>query len=266
MRGAIKTSTSPLVSLQNRIDALESILQNKSHQVLNGKDKEHALNQALYRLTAEYGKMEREYNKMRVINDQYKAKITDSLTLIQRLTAENDELRQLLKEARKNAASNELFMKRTGEQEFAQLEELRRKKLLRGATDLNNYENSNFISRQEAAAARWQRKREILQERERNRMMSVLVAMHLVNGAPTKTEQIKLISKKQEEKPPVKVEEIQHRTINNVNERRATETKAQSPPDSAKISYEDATKNSTKGKLSKKLQMGLIAEPIKIPK
>ena len=64
MRGAIKTSTSPLVSLKNRIDALESILQNKSHQVLNGKDKEHALNQALYRLTAEYEKMEREYNKM----------------------------------------------------------------------------------------------------------------------------------------------------------------------------------------------------------
>ena len=265
-RGMIKTTTSPLTVLKNRIEALEAILQNKSHQVLNGKDKEHALNQALFRLTSDYGKMEREFTKMNVINNQYKEKISDSLALIQRLTAENDELRQLLKEARKTSIANEMFSKRSADQEFAQVEELKRRKIIHSAYQTGSLANDDFLSRQEAAAIRWQRKREIIQERERNRMYNVLKAMHLTENKNNTQNNgmIQLISTKEKEKEKEKM--VQEKKEIHNSARGEIVDPMPTTPQSAKISYEDATKNAAKGKVPKKLKMGLIAEPYKIYK
>ena len=266
-KGMIKTNTSPLTALKNRIEALENILQNKSHQVLNGKDKEHALNQALFRLTTDYGKMEREFNKMNVIIKQYKEKISDSLALIQRLTAENDELRQLLKEARKVSIANEMFSKRTTDQEFAQVEELKRKRLLRSAYQTSSLENDDFLSRQEAAAIRWQRKREIMQERERNRMYNVLRAMRLIDkkdpNALPHNDPIQMLSTAQKNQNETKPKQEKTHEKHNSARDEIVDPMPKTPP-SAKISYEEATINAKKGKVPHKLKMGLIADPIKM--
>ena len=124
--------------------------------------------------------------------------------------------------------------------------------------------DNNFISRQEASIARWERRREILQERERNRMLSVLHAMHLLGDSKTadgkenvKTddELIKLTStkSKEDENKIIKSEKSEIKQKQSSDE-----------PNSAHISFETATINSKNGKYSKKLKMGLIAEPLKL--
>lgn len=263
-RKVIKTSYSPLQALKNRIDTLESILQNKSHQVLSSKDKEHALNQTLYKLTQEYKRLDRDSVKQNMLMEQYKDRIANSAALIARLTAENDELRQLLAQARKMALATEMFSKK-GEKENAQMEEMRRQKILSMLKNINSGYNNDFISRQEAAAARWQRKKEMILERQRANMMNVLKAMDLLHLDPDAKEKaakqpISFVRKLEEpEKPkPVTIHVITAQT------RQPEYPGQQQKQDNTNFpTVEEALRDSSKGKIPKELKIGVVADPIK---
>ncbi|EAX94035.1 hypothetical protein TVAG_156960 [Trichomonas vaginalis G3] len=258
----IKTSYSPLQALKNRIDALESILQNKSHQVLSGKDKEHMLNQALYKLTQEYKKLEREMTKMSALNDQYKDKIQNSLLLIKNLTNENEELRSLLAEIKRNILSNEMISKKNGEKEIFQMEMFRRQKLLKNINSLGNKYNSDFISRQEASAARWQRKKEMIIERQKAQMMNVLRAMDLLNEDIPKEGQSNVVKHYEEQKKPSFSIHLIGNSPQQINQKKNEVKKVPSEP-SDFPSIEEALRSSSKGRLSRELKLGVIADPIR---
>lgn len=181
----IKTSTSPLTVLKNRVKQLEVLLQNKTSQYLSVKDKDSQLHQMLYKLSSDYKKMEKEHYKVRSTSEQYKNKLQNSLSLIQRLTSENDELKTLLKIANEAEKRRQFFERREKiEQEkkkILKMSEMKSRVLAQRTRYLTSGEMKSFAQRQEMMAIRLQRRREEILNRERERTLSVLRAVGLVS-------------------------------------------------------------------------------------
>jgi len=263
------TVVSALSNLKRRLHTLEDMIANKGHELLDWKDKKSQIQQTLLKLSGDYARLELDFKKQTSKNDQLQERINASLEIIRKLTAENEELKSLIAEYSKiNSKTQKAFHDRKlVEAEYASINEMRKRLLMNQVTPSNNESIRNYFARQAAAATRWEIRKNTLVTKEREKMMSILISMRLVDSSsskqpsvieqipPTKpaSNAISIITFSQPEKP---------QPIRNTGRSNVTEIL----PDESIPSPEEAiiTANKHNQTLSDHLRLGIIAQPIKI--
>lgn len=268
---------------KNRIQQLEANLVQKGHEQNTIKDELHLTQQHLFKLSTENAKMEREFKKLQTNSEVSEKKLKSMIKLVTELTSENEQLRKLIEKYKNMSQQIEKDMnavRQLGESKnVALLNEMNERSLLHQLTKSGSESQrkslDRFTSRHILAIARWEKRRQYLQQQERDHTLKVLQAMNLivadskpsvpqnkVNKAP------KIIHPSipaQSNQPGLKITKF---SMKKTEENKKNKTiNILHPLDHSRSipSFEDAIKNASahNRKLPKKLQLGIVANPLR---
>ncbi|OHS99497.1 hypothetical protein TRFO_34080 [Tritrichomonas foetus] len=276
-------------NLKKRLQSLEAKYVQKNQEYIAMKEELHTAQQNLFKMTNSQSKMQRDLKKLEATKEAFDKKLNSSIHMITTLSTENEALRKLLAQYKQMSQQINRDMEqaaRYGEsKDVSTINEMKTRALMH---DLSNYGETNqryrnLAARHAMTIARWEGRRRYLQEKERERIMSVLQAMNLADPSFRSKVPPKRVENEKSENP---VETETHAESQNSaprtnrngiiitryefekdQKRKSSLIKYDSTESNQSMpTYEQALKtaNSNNQKVPKKLKIGIIANPMKV--